>query len=68
MCDFHFSTLDQQVESADLLLFSVKFNGLADAVKAVKNHVGKNTIILSLLNGITSESIIGETYGMEMQS
>lgn len=65
ICDFHYVTPDKQVDSADLLLFAVKFNGLDDAIKAVKNHVGKNTIILSLLNGITSESIIGETYGME---
>lgn len=65
ICNFHYVTPDVQVEPADLLLLAVKFNGLDDAIKAVKNHVGKNTIILSLLNGITSESIIGETYGME---
>jgi 2-dehydropantoate 2-reductase len=38
---------------------------LKDAIKAVKNQVGQNTIILSALNGITSESIIGQTYGMD---
>lgn len=65
ICDFHYVTPDEQVEPADLILFAVKFNGLDDAIKAVKNHVGKNTIILSLLNGITSESIIGEAFGME---
>jgi len=64
-CDFHYMTPDRQVEPADLLLFAVKFNGLDDAIKAAENHVGKDTIILSLLNGITSESIIGEKYGME---
>ncbi len=29
----------------------------------MKNQVGENTIILSLLNGITSEEIIGREYG-----
>lgn len=65
ICDFQYVTPDKRVDPADLLLFAVKFSGLDDAVKAVKNHVGKNTIILSLLNGITSESIIGDAYGME---
>lgn len=30
----------------------------------VKNQIGENTIILSVLNGITSEEIIGSMYGM----
>jgi len=65
ICNFHYVTPEKQVEPADLLLLAVKFNELDDAIRAVQNHVGKNTIILSLLNGITSETIIGETYGME---
>lgn len=31
----------------------------------VQNQVGEKTIILSALNGITSEAIISNTYGME---
>ncbi|MED3562095.1 ketopantoate reductase family protein, partial [Bacillus xiapuensis] len=52
-------------EPADLVLFTVKFNGLQDAIEAVKHHVGKQTIILSALNGITSEAIIGQTFGID---
>ena len=31
----------------------------------MKNFVGEDTIILSLMNGITSEELIGAEYGME---
>ncbi|QCJ40896.1 ketopantoate reductase family protein [Bacillus sp. S3] len=64
-CHFHYVTPEEGCEPADLLIFAVKFNGLEDAIQAVKHHVDENTIILSLLNGISSETIIGETYGMD---
>ncbi|MCM3669719.1 2-dehydropantoate 2-reductase [Mesobacillus maritimus] len=64
-CDFTYKQPDEKVEPADLLLFSVKNDGLDAAIESVKNHVGENTIILSALNGITSEAIIGNTYGMD---
>ncbi|WP_102347824.1 ketopantoate reductase family protein [Bacillus sp. Marseille-P3661] len=64
-CDFNFVSPEEKSEPADLLIFTVKYDGLKDAIGAVKNHVGDQTIILSALNGITSETIIGETYGME---
>ncbi|GER68284.1 2-dehydropantoate 2-reductase [Weizmannia acidilactici] len=64
-CSFHYVTPEEIVEPADLLIFTVKFNGLEDAIQAVKHHVGPNTIILSALNGISSEEIIGSTYGMD---
>lgn len=62
-CDFNYITPEENCEPADLLIFAVKYNGLEDAVKAAKNHVGENTVIISLLNGISSEAIIGKTYG-----
>jgi len=64
-CDFHFTTPEESVEPADLVLFTVKNEGLKDAIHAVRNHIGDNTILLSALNGITSEAVIGESYGME---
>lgn len=64
-CDFRYLVPEEPCEPADLLLFAVKFNALDDAVKAAGNQVGPDTIILSLLNGISSESIIGDAYGME---
>ena len=64
-CDFYYIPSDEPCEPADLLLFTVKIHGLKDAIRAVRNHVGKNTIILSALNGITSEKIIADAYGKD---
>ena len=64
-CEFHYVTPEEECSPADLLIFSVKFNGLDEALHTVRKHVGENTIILPLLNGITSESIIGHAYGID---
>ncbi|MDF2524840.1 MAG: ketopantoate reductase [Clostridiales bacterium] len=64
-CDFDFVASDELCAPADLIIFTVKYNGLKDAIHAVRNHVGENTLILSALNGISSEAVIGETYGMD---
>ncbi|WP_455662113.1 ketopantoate reductase family protein [Pradoshia sp.] len=65
LCEFHYVTPEEDCKTADLLIFSVKFNGLKEAIQSVQKHVGEHTIIISLLNGITSESIIGEVYGTD---
>jgi len=64
-CDFQFVTPEESCEAADLLIFTVKYEGLKDAIQSVKHHVGEHTIILSALNGISSEAMIGETYGLD---
>jgi 2-dehydropantoate 2-reductase len=64
-CDFTYITPETPCEPADLILFTVKYDGLKDAVQSVKNHVGERTVILSALNGISSEEVIGEVYGMD---
>lgn len=48
---------------ADLIMIATKYDGLSDVVKNIKNFVKEDTIILSLLNGITSENILAEKYG-----
>ncbi len=48
---------------ADLIIVATKYDGLADIVRNIKNFVKDDTIILSLLNGVTSEEIIAKTYG-----
>lgn len=65
ICNFNYITPETNCTPTDLLIFCVKFDGLSDAINAVKNQVGPNTIIISLLNGISSEKIIGETFGMD---
>ena len=64
-CEFNYVPYDEAVKPADLIIFSVKFGQLREAVKAARNHVGDDTIILSTLNGIVSEEVIGEYYGMD---
>jgi 2-dehydropantoate 2-reductase len=63
-CDFYYVTPESDCDPADLLIFAV-FSDLFEAISAAKKHVGPNTIIISLLNGISSESIIGSIYGEE---
>lgn len=48
---------------ADLIIIATKFDGLNDAVNNIKNFVNEDTIILSLLNGVTSEELISRAYG-----
>lgn len=65
LCKFHYVEPEASDQPADLVIFAVKYQGLKSAIKDMKNQIGENTIILSLLNGITSEEIIGEAYGMK---
>ena len=50
---------------ADLIIIATKFDGLSEAVTNIKNFIKNDTIILSLLNGVTSEEIIAAKYGWE---
>lgn len=61
-CQFNYQTPDQ-AEKVDLVIFAVKINGLKDAIEAVRALVGSDTLMLSVLNGITSETIIGAALG-----
>lgn len=49
----------------DLLLFAVKQHHLATAVEDVRGVVGSHTLLLSLLNGISSEPVLGQAFGPE---
>jgi 2-dehydropantoate 2-reductase len=47
----------------DLIIVSSKFHHLNEIIPELKSFVGPETIILSLLNGISSEEILGASYG-----
>ncbi|NLM37967.1 MAG: ketopantoate reductase family protein [Firmicutes bacterium] len=64
-CCFSFVTPEQAVEKGDLILIAVKGHHLADAITLIRPFVGEKTIIISLLNGISSEDEIGRVYGPE---
>ncbi len=73
--DRHFTIQDKEVhfpmvsadvaKPADLVIVAVKYNSLPSALDTMQKAVGPDTVIMSVLNGITSEKIIGERYGME---
>ena len=48
---------------ADLIIIATKSSGLENAIKNIKNFVDNSTIILSFLNGISSEKKIAKYYG-----
>jgi len=52
----------QPVAPADLLILGVKYTHFAEALRQVSRHVGPNTIVISLLNGITSEQEFAAAY------
>jgi 2-dehydropantoate 2-reductase len=54
---------DCDITPADLMIFAVKNNHLERAMTEAKKHIGPETVILSLLNGITSERLIADAYG-----
>ena len=48
----------------DLLIVAVKYTGLKTSLDVMKNCIDENTTIISVLNGISSEEIIG-AQGMD---
>ena len=64
-CDFNYTDAAQVTQPVDLLLFAVKFGGLNAAIDTCRHLVGPDTILLSVLNGITSEEVLGQAFGRE---
>lgn len=58
-CDFQ---MQSDAGTADLLIFAVKGTALGEAMELAANAVGEETIILSLLNGISSEEMLEERF------
>lgn len=56
---------DEVKEPADFVLVALKHHHLAEALHDIKAVVGEETIILSVMNGLESEQIIGAVCGME---
>ncbi len=47
----------------DLLLFTTKFYGLQGAIETARPFVGEKTLLLSAINGISSEALLEEAFG-----
>lgn len=59
--DFEYILPDKKFD-ADLIIITTKSQGLNSAIKSIKNFICENTRIISLINGISSEEKIKQTY------
>jgi 2-dehydropantoate 2-reductase len=64
---FHVPVLhpDRVAAPADLILVALKHHHLDEAVPYLRELVGPATTLISVMNGLDSEAILGEAYGME---
>ncbi|MEW6401677.1 MAG: 2-dehydropantoate 2-reductase [Chloroflexota bacterium] len=50
---------------ADLVIVALKNQSLPEAVKDLKNLIGQETTLVSVMNGLDSEEYLGSVYGMD---
>ncbi|MFR2157672.1 MAG: ketopantoate reductase family protein [Evtepia gabavorous] len=62
-CAFQFS--DGTDGEAQLLIFAVKAPALEEAIALASPCVGEETVVLSVLNGVTSEETLSQAFGPE---
>ncbi|MFA7396071.1 MAG: ketopantoate reductase family protein [Sphaerochaetaceae bacterium] len=63
--DFYYVLPTEEVEAADLVIVATKNHHLTQAIEDIRLHVGENTTIMSLLNGIDSEDLLSKAFGKE---
>jgi 2-dehydropantoate 2-reductase len=62
--DFEYLLPNNVNYKADIIFIAVKYQNLPESIELMKNFINENTIIVSLMNGIDSEIIIGNKYGI----
>ena len=62
-CDFRLIDANESGEPADLVIFAVKVTALQQAMEDAAGQIGPDTVILSVLNGITSERLLEQRFG-----
>ena len=55
----------EEAGEQDLVIFAVKGNAMKDAVKLLPPLIGKDTAVISMLNGADSEEVIADAIGRE---
>ena len=55
----------EEAKPADLVMVGVKYPALDAALDTMASSVGKDTVIVSLMNGVDSEDRIAERFGRE---
>ena len=64
-CTFNYVTPDESSGPMDLILVCVKSNGMKESIDMIEGYVGEDTIIASLMNGVSFEELAAEKYGMD---
>lgn len=64
-CNFHYTDAAEISAPVDLLLFAVKFGGLADSIETCRHLVGPETTLVSVLNGVVSEEVLANAFQPE---
>ena len=62
LCDFNYTAAEKCAEKLDLLIFAVKFGALEAAIAQCRHLVNEETTLISILNGVSSEEIIGNAF------
>lgn len=62
---FEVITPQEEGNPADLIIMCIKDTGLTQAIQDIRNQVGKDTLILCVMNGIESEERVAAIYGWE---
>lgn len=55
----------EKPEPLDLIIIATKYPGFSEAMETIAPFVGPDTLILSLLNGISTEELLSERFGRE---
>ncbi|MFZ7132390.1 MAG: ketopantoate reductase family protein [Eubacteriales bacterium] len=64
MYDFQYISPSSPKEM-DLIIVAVKYHHLQEAITLMKDFIHKDTVVMSLMNGINTEAEIGSVYGIE---
>ncbi len=56
---------DEAASAVDLIIVALKHHHLLETVNDLKNLVGEKTVIISVMNGLDSEAVIGSVYGTD---
>lgn len=57
--------IPQEAHGVDLLVVALKYGALPGAMESIRAVVGEHTVVMSLMNGVDSEELIGAQVGDE---
>jgi len=64
-CHFNYVDNDRQRRVVDLVIFAVKSTQLTQVIEQYRDQINENTIILSVLNGVSSEKVLADVFGID---